>query len=54
METSKLTDIDGVRIYRREELLELFQKAVDLGILAEDMNEVTISQLDELVNGKPN
>ena len=49
-----MNDIDGVKIYTREELLELFEKVIALGLEGELNNSMTIGQIDALVNGKLN
>lgn len=48
-----MNDYDGVRLYSHTEILNLFEKAIEMGL--DDIDgSVTIAQLDELVNGDAN
>lgn len=47
-------DIDGVRIYRYEEIEALIDAAIKLGLEGEIPGDMTIGELDTIVNGDAN
>ena len=49
-----MNDIDGVKIYKHDELMDLLSKAEQSGIPESELEKLTLSEIDTLVNGKIN